>query len=69
MEQEYIGKHAKLDLWKIENAEFGDCFHGEVWKQCPYCGRAHQMVGKTPLTVIDGYRVFRCECGKLFKNI
>ena len=65
---EYIGKHEKINVYKIENALTGACFHGEVWVRCPHCHEAHEMVGSTPLMVKDGYRIYRCKCGELFKD-
>ena len=51
----------------IPTALSGACFHGEVWVKCPHCGKAHQVVGWTPLMKKGRYDVYRCDCGKLFK--
>lgn len=58
----------QVNLWEIKDALSGACFHGEVWVRCPYCKEAHEMVGSTPLIRKDGYDIYRCDCGKLFKN-
>lgn len=68
MDNEYIGKHLKYDVHGIKNALPGECFHGEVWMRCPYCRKATEMVGSTPIKVQDGYRIYKCECGELFKD-
>ncbi len=65
---EALGKHAKINVYEIPSALSGACFHGEVWMKCPHCMKAHQMVGWTPLKVKDGYRIYRCSCGELFKD-
>ena len=65
---EHIGKHEKIDVIDIPKANSGACFHGEVWMKCPHCGEAHQMVGWRPLKVKDGWNIYRCSCGKLFKD-
>lgn len=58
----------QIDIWEIKDALSGACFHGEVWVRCPYCYEAHQMVGSTPVAVKDGFRIYKCSCGKLFKD-
>ena len=63
-----IGKHEKIDVLKIPSALSGDCFHGEVWVRCPHCKTAHEMVSSTPIKKKDGYRIYRCSCGELFKD-
>ena len=68
MDNEYFGKHAKIDLIHIPNAEFGDSFHGEVWVRCPHCNKAHEMVGATPVAIKGKYRIYKCSCGELFKD-
>lgn len=66
---EKIGKHEAINLLNIKDSVCGICFHGEVWVHCPYCGKAHQVVGKVPLKVKDDYKIYECErCGKLFKD-
>ena len=52
----------------IPSMKDGACFHGEVWGVCPHCGEAHQIVGKPFEYVEDGWSVYRCKCGKLFKD-
>ncbi len=47
----------------------GVYFHGEVWSECPYCGEEHQMIGKPYEYIEDGWKVYRCKCGKLFKDL
>ena len=63
-----IGKHEKIEVYKIPSALSGDCFHGEVWVRCPHCKKAHEMVGSTPLMEKDGYYIYKCSCGELFKD-
>ena len=62
-----IGKHEEMDVYRIPDAISGACFHGEVWMKCPHCGRAHEMVGWTPFAKRKGFRIYKCNCGKLFK--
>lgn len=45
----------------------GDCFHGEVWVRCPYCGKGHEMTGCNSDRK-DGYLIVECECGNYFKD-
>ena len=68
MDSEYIGKHAKINILDIPHCYSGACFHGEVWVRCPHCNKAHEMVGSKPLMEKDGYYIYRCSCGKLFKD-
>lgn len=58
----------QLKLWEIKDALGGACFHGEVWAICPYCHKRHELMGSTPIRVEHGYRIYKCSCGKLFKD-
>jgi len=65
----YFGRHEKIDLSTVKNAKPGDSFHGEVWARCPSCYAAYEMVSTIPVSVKEGYRIYRCrKCGELFKD-
>ena len=66
---EGIGKHEALgNLFEIPDAVSGAFFHGEVWMKCPHCGQAYEMQSTTPFRIKGRYRIFKCKCGKLFKD-
>lgn len=66
---EYIGKHEAINVYEIEEACPGACFHGEVWVRCPYCGRGNEMAGAKPIRKKDGWRLYKCDCcERIFKD-
>lgn len=69
MDEDYIGKHEKINLLQIPSALLGACFHGEVWVKCPKCKIGYEVVGSEPLAVRNGYRIYRCVCGQMFKDM
>lgn len=45
----------------------GACFHGEVWVECLYCGKGHELMGCSSDRK-DGYLIIKCECGNYFRD-
>lgn len=64
----YIGKHEKINVLAIPNAVKGRLFNGEVWVQCPHCRANHQLIGKAPFEIYHGFKIYKCSCGRFFKD-
>ena len=64
-EEDYL---KDLNVYSLEKAIPGDCFHGEIWVKCPHCGKAHEI--SYGCHEKDGYNIIKCNnCGKLFKDL
>ena len=63
-EEDYL---KNLDVYSLEKAISGACFHGECWVQCPHCGEGHEISFGYPIK--NGHTIIKCnKCGKLFKD-
>jgi hypothetical protein len=55
-----------INVNDLRDSLSGACFHGEVWVECPYCCKAHEMMGCNDRK--DGYYIVKCECGNYFRD-
>lgn len=59
-----------LNINDIPISYGGDSFHGEVWCNCPICGKPNELMGNYDNIVHkDNYLIIKCKsCNKFFKR-
>lgn len=55
-----------INVNHLRNALPSNCFHGEIWVECPYCRKPHEMMGCRDRK--DGYLIVKCKCGHYFRD-